>query len=333
MAFYGFHIEHPVVLVLVIPVLAAFFLAKISIHRRDAVPYPPAQHREGRGATRHLHVITTVMEGLMIALVLVALSGPYRSFDITSIDEEGIDIMLAVDISASMAATDFPPTRLKATKAILGEFVRKSGGNRVGITVFAKRVFTLSPLTTSHDLLLGLIEGLSLDTIDHYKSGGTAIGDAILYSADALRAAKIKHRAQVILLLTDGESNDGINVDLATKYAAELGVKIDAIGIGSATPVTVTPDPADPDWHFETRLVEEPLIAVANATGGRYYAAGSGDTLAKVFDELSRLERTPLQIGHVRRKKYSRYPLIFAVASLFAATLASRALFLRRPLR
>jgi Ca-activated chloride channel family protein len=332
-AFFGFHIDHPFVLFFAIPVLAAFIWAKAAILHSDAVPYPPAQHKDGRGGTRRLHVLTTASEGLMIALTLVALSGPYRSFDITSIDEEGIDVMLAVDISASMAAKDFPPTRLEATKTILEEFVRKSGGNRVGITVFAKRVFTLSPLTTSHDLLRGLIKGLSLDTIDHYKSGGTAIGDAILYAADALRAARIKDRAQVILLLTDGESNDGMEVGPATKYAAGLGIKIDAIGIGSSTPVTVVPDPSDPDWNFETRLVEEPLIAIANASGGRYYTAGSGDILAKVFDELSRLERTPLQVGHVRQKKYSRYPLILAVASLFAATLASRALFLRRPLR
>lgn len=325
--------SHPALLAFIPLAVAAYVWAVRLALKRDAIPYPPLQNARQKNRGLWAARLIYVTEAALIALVLTALAGPFRSFEVVSIDEEGIDVMLLVDISSSMQAKDFPPNRMEATKAILAEFVRKSGGNRVGITVFAKRVYSLSPLTVDHAVLKKLVKGLSLKTIDHYKSGGTAIGDAILYATDALKTARVKDRAQVIVLLTDGDSNDGMDVGLAVKYAVANGVKIDTIGIGATTPVTVTPDPKDPEWTFETQLVEEPLRDIARQTGGVYYPAVTGDALIKIFDELSRLERTPLSVGQFRQRKYFRLPFESAAAFCFLVATLGRTLFLRRPLK
>lgn len=333
MTFFGYHIDHLWVLILFPIAIALFAATKYVLRKRSVIAYPPLQYKMGSHLPKLLYGVITGLEVLLLVITFISLAGPYKSFELVSIEEEGIDVALVVDISLSMQANDFTPNRLEATKKIVSDFIRKSGGNRVGIVVFAKHVFTLAPLTTDHSLLYALIDGLSTTTIDHVASGGTAIGDAMLYSEDMLNTAKIKNRAQVMVLLTDGESNDGMGLELPTKHAKSSDIKIHTIGIGSLTPIRVVPDPADPDWSFETKLVEEPLIRIAAETGGLYYKAEGNDVLQKIFDELARLERTPLKVDHFKQKKYYRYVFNFAAAVLFLAVILLRVLFLRRPLK
>jgi Ca-activated chloride channel family protein len=333
MTFFGYHIDHLWVLFLLPIAVGAFATAKYILRKRSTIAYPPLQYKTGTQLPKLLYGAMTALEVFLLIVSFISLAGPYKSFELVSIEEEGIDVALVVDISLSMQATDFTPNRLEATKKIVSDFVRKSGGNRVGIIVFAKHVFTLAPLTTDHSLLYDLIDGLSTGTIDHFASGGTAIGDAMLYSADMLNTAKIKNRDQVLVLLTDGESNDGMGLELPTKHAKSSGIKIHTIGIGSVTPLRVVPDPKDPSWSFETKLTEEPLIKIASETGGLYHKAEDGDVLQKIFDELARLERTPLKVDHFKQKKYYRYVFNFAAAVIFLAVILLRVLFLRRPLK
>lgn len=333
MIFFGYRLDHIWIFALLPVALAAFGVAKYFLRKQSTIAYPPLQYKTGSRLPKLLYGVMTGLEVLLLIVTFVSLAGPYKSFELVSIEEEGIDVALVVDISLSMQANDFTPNRLEATKMIVSDFVRKSGGNRLGIVVFAKHVFTLAPLTTDHTLLYDLIDGLSTNTIDHVASGGTAIGDAMLYGADLLNSAKIKNRAQVMVLLTDGESNDGMGLELPTKHAKLSDIKIHTIGIGSVTPILVVPDPKQPDWSFETKLVEEPLIRIATETGGFYYKAEGNDVLQKIFDELARLERTPLKVDNFKQKKYYRYVFNFTAAALFLAVILLRVLFLRRPLK
>src|SRR5688572_27553091 len=136
--FLDFHIDYPWVLLLLLAVLPAYAVLKYKIRKRNVVPYPPLQYKTGRNLPKWLYGIATALEVLLIITTFLSLAGPYRSFEVVSVEEEGIDVMLTIDISSSMQAQDFPPNRLEATKQIVSEFVRKSGGNRVGIVVFAK---------------------------------------------------------------------------------------------------------------------------------------------------------------------------------------------------
>lgn len=251
------------------------------------------------------------------------------------VKQEGIDILLTVDISSSMQAKDFQPNRLEAAKKILKDFVRRSSGDRIGIVVFAAHVFVLSPLTTDHLVLQHLIDGLSLDSIDHYKSGGTAIGDGILRSAEILKQNKIDKRDQVMIVMSDGDNEQGVDTAIATKFAyQEVGIRIHSIGVGSPTPIEVFPNPIkQPDWHFFSKLNEETLKSIALAAGGKYFHAAGNEALIQVFQELSHLERTPLETDKVFQRRYLRYPINLASAGIFVVIMIMRVLFIRRPLK
>lgn len=329
----GYEFEHPWILLLLAVVLPLFFAARMIGRKRGVIPYPPVQYKASPWLPKVFFPFTTAMETLLLILLIVSLAKPFKSTETTMISEEGIDVLLAIDISASMQAKDFPPSRLEATKQIVSEFVRRSGGNRVGIVVFAAHVFVLSPLTTDHLVLQHLIDGLSLETIDHYRSGGTAIGDAVARGTDILKQARIEKRDQIMILLTDGDSNLGMEMGLATKYAASENIRIHAIGIGTSSPVEVMPRPSQPDWHFPTQLFEEPMQKIAADTSGRYFHGATKEMLSEVFMEIARLERTPLETESIQQRKYYRYPVNLAVGGLYLVALLTRVIFLRRPLK
>jgi Ca-activated chloride channel homolog len=330
---FDYHFEHIWVLILSIPALAAYLYLNIRGRKLSVIPYPPIQYKKKRALPNILYISSVVLESLLIIILFMSLAKPYRSSETISIEEEGLDIVLVVDVSASMQANDFNPNRLEATKLIVKDFVRRSAGNRIGILVFGKHVFTLSPLTTDHLVLHELIDGLSLNTIDHYRSGGTAVGDAILRGTEVMKNSKIPDRSQVLILLTDGDSNIGSKTELATKYAVDNDIRIHTIGLGSTALIRVVPNPKRPDWFFDTKLVEEPLKKIAQAANGRYFHAKNDGLLADIFNEIAMLERTPLEIDRIQQHKYLRYPLNITISILFLITLLTKVLWLRRPLK
>lgn len=333
MNFTNFQFEHPWVLFLGLLVLILHFIAKRTIRKRQQIPYPPLQYKSGKLSSELPALINYLAEILLFIFIFCSLAGPFNSHEIVSIQEEGIDVLIAVDVSSSMQATDFTPNRLEATKKIIKQFVRKSGGNRIGIVVFGKHVFSLSSFTNDHYVLNKLIDGISLWTIDHSRSGGTAIGDAILYSTDMLMQARIKGRGQVMILLTDGENNIGIDPIRASKFAISEGIKIHTIGIGSTKPITVKPDPKDPNWSFQSKLADAPLKEIAKLAGGKYFHALNNALLSKVFQELSILERTPLDVKHIKQRKYMRLPFHAGAGIAFLISFLIKMILMRRPIK
>jgi len=333
MSLFGYQLEHPWVLFFILIVLPLYLFLSIRARRRSLIPYPPIQYKTGSIFPKFIFSLNTILLSVLIILLFVSLAKPYQATETVAIEEKGIDIVLLVDVSASMQATDFTPNRLEATKKIIKDFVRRSGGHRIGIIVFGKHVFTLSPVTTDHLVMNELIDGLSLQTIDHYISGGTAIGDAILRGTDVLNNIKIPDRDQILILLTDGDNNTGASSELATKFAITNDVRIYTIGLGSTDEITVRPNPSQPDWHFTTKLVEQPLREIAQKTDGQYFHAAGNTILNEIFQQISRLEQSPLQVDLIYQKKYHRYPINVAVCGLFIITFLIQVLLIRRPLK
>jgi len=331
---FSYSFDHPWLLIGILIVVPIYLYLLLTGRKRSLIPYPPIQYQQAKLFPKLLFGIFSALEVFLLIFIFFSLAKPYNSTEITSIEEDGIDVALVIDVSASMQANDFDPNRLEATKKIVKDFVRRSGGNRIGLIVFGKHVFTLSPLTTDHLVLSDLIDNITLNTIDHYRSGGTAIGDALLRAADILQGLKIEGRAQVLILLTDGDNNEGIEPKKATKFAVSHDIKIHTIGLGATTPVEVQPFPVkDPKWTFSTKLVEEPLKEIAVQAGGQYFHASNDAVLIEIFNELSRLERTPLEVDRVSQKKYKSADFNIIIACLFVTALLLKVIFLRRPLK
>jgi Ca-activated chloride channel family protein len=302
---------------------------------QGAVPFPPLQHTRGGGATGV--VLLLGVEGLLLALGVTALAGPTDVYELDLYDDAGIDLALVLDISASMQAADLPPNRLEVTKRLAQGLVTRRTGDRIGVYAFAGFCATQVPFTTDTAAVVDLLDGLSYYSILHdEKSGATAIGDALLIASDDLATLAVDGRDQLIVLVTDGESNRGVDPVLAARKLREQGVGLQVIGIGQDTPVPVfvegKPFPrSGPQFH--TKLDDTQLRQVADAAGGRYRRADSTDVLAAIFDDLTRLHQQPLQLQGVRVER-SRAPLLaLALAALLGVWLAFDGLWLRSPLR
>ena len=155
----------------------------------------------------------------------------------------------------------------------------------------------------------------------------------MLRGSEILKASKIEGRGQVLILLTDGDNNIGSDPKLGTKYAIDNDIRVHTIGLGSTSLIRVVPDPKRPSWFFDTKLVEEPLKVIAKETDGQYFHAKNNDLLVQVFNEISRLEQTPLEIDRISQHKYLRYPLNVLISVLFLLAILLRVLLIRRPLK
>ena len=225
------------------------------------------------------------------ALGVVAMARPQEFDAVRERTAEGIDIVLALDISTSMTAEDFAPNRFEAAKLVAAEFVRSRETDRVGLVVFAAQAFTQSPLTLDYPFLLTMLREVRMGLVED----GTAIGTAIATATARLRESSAQ--SKVVILLTDGRNNRGqVDPQTAAEAAAALGVKIYAIGVGGTggsiqgrTPfggAFLTPAP-DVD--------EDALRGVAQTTGGRYFRATDATALRSIYAAIGELERTEIE--------------------------------------
>ncbi|MEM7586635.1 MAG: VWA domain-containing protein [Acidobacteriota bacterium] len=317
--------------------LPLYAVRRHRLLQRAAVPFAPLQYAGGGGPRALLLRLQVPFETLILLAVIVALAGPHRLDELELVGEEGLDVALALDISASMQAADFPPNRLEALKTLAVDFVRRTGSDRIAVYAFAGHIFSQTPLTTDHSALSSLIEGLAFKTINHSASGGTALGDALIAAADGLLQSREEDRDQVIVLITDGESNVGSDPMLAARFVRENGFKLFVVGVGGDEPVKVYVD-GKPfitvnDTILETSLDDTQLKEIAAAADGQYFRAKEMDALAAIFDDLARLDTTPLEVETVEIRRSYAPALSVLIALLFAAWLLTDGFVLRRPLR
>lgn len=240
---------------------------------------------------------------------------------------EGIDIQIALDISYSMAAEDFQPrNRLTVAKEVVQDFIdQRSGGDRVGIVVFAGTALTKAPLTTDRAMLRLLLEAVDFNALPD----GTAIGMALASAAARLKDSDAT--SKVIVLVTDGVNNAG-SIDPASAAAVceGLGVKVYTIGVGTEGTVPVPVRRRDPRTGriveqrsmMNVEVDEDLLRAIAGRTGGRFFQATDPDSLREIFAEIDQLERTPLEIKRYIRYQETFQPWAWAALALLLAPLA-----------
>ena len=248
-----------------------------------------------------------------LALVIVALARPQKGTEEEEYLTEGVDIIIALDASGSMAAEDFTPrNRFFVARMVARRFVEGLRHDRAGLVVFAAKAITRCPLTLDYGVLLNILDSLELGTIED----GTAIGNALATCLNRLRDSKAKSR--LIALVTDGVNNRGEIQPLdAAKIARSLGVKIYTVGVGSQGtarfPVTDPSSGRKVYMDLPVEIDEASLTRIAEITGGIYYRATDTPSLEKIFEEIGRLEKTKIEV-----KTYTHYNERF-VSLLFPA--------------
>lgn len=260
--------------------------------------------------------VLTSLRLLAVVAMTVALARPRAGAREDQVLSEGIDIIVALDISSSMLAEDFQPqNRLEVAKARIKDFIMARQGDRIGLIAFAGEALTQVPLAVDYTVLL--------DATDEIQAGmledGTAIGTAIATAANRLRHAP--GRSRVLVLLTDGENNRGaIDPRTAAQAAAAVGVRIYAIGVGTEGVAPVPVGRGLFGLRYENRPVriDEALLEdVARKTGGRYFRARDAAALQRIYQQIDQLERVPLRVKtYVRWTDLYRWPLALALGAL-----------------
>ena len=278
--------------------------------------------KAGRGVARTLFTL----RNLALAALILALARPRSGARAENVTSDGINIVLAVDISSSMLAQDFQPNnRLEVAKEKVKQFVASRRSDRIGIVAFSGEALTQVPLTTDYPVVLAAINNLQPGQLED----GTAIGTAIATAANRLKDAPGASRVMVVL--TDGVNNRGsIDPRTAGRAAAAVGIRIYTIGVGTEGMAPVPVGRGLFGLRYEMRPVEIDdalLTEVARITGGRYFRARDAAALDRITREIDRLERVPVQTRtYVRFTELYRWPLLLALFALAAEI----ALFARR---
>jgi Ca-activated chloride channel family protein len=318
-------------------VLPVFAMLRWRQERRCGVAYPPLQYRRLRNASGLWSHALVPLETLIVGLAILALAGPVRTDQLESLSEHGIDLALVLDVSASMQAADFPPNRLEALKALAGDLILKGGPNRVAVYAFAGHTFTQTPLTSDRSSVLTMVQSLAYESISHSRSGGTALGDALLVAADTLVKHRIDGRDQVLILITDGESNRGADPMLGARFVRSEGLRLVVIGVGGPMPVKVyvrgEPFINAEGEHLETSLDDEQLIEIAEKAGGSYRRAEDLEVLREIFAELGRLQKSPIETSRLLIQQPLAPVISGVMLVLVALWLWLDAMVLRRPWR
>ena len=280
--------------------------AAIQISSVDGVVRAPKTIRY------YLRDLPFVLRAAAFALLVVALARPQDVERLSHTNTEGIDIMLAIDVSGSMLARDFRPDRITAAKEVAGSFIADRYGDRIGLVAFAGEAFTQSPLTTDQSTLQTLLARIRSGLIED----GTAIGNGLATAINRLRESEAK--SKVIILLTDGVNNRG---EIAPLTAAEIakaqGIRVYTIGVGTEG---MAPYPAIDMFgnitfvNQKVEIDEKTLTAISDMTGGKYFRATDKAKLKAIYDEINQLEKSKVEVTeHV---SYHELYLAWVLAAL-----------------
>ena len=247
----------------------------------------------------YLRHLLFVLQLGVLSLLIMALARPQSSSSWENATTEGIDIVIALDISSSMLARDFQPDRLDAAKNIAIQFISGRPYDRIGLVVFAGESFTQCPLTTDHAVLINLFKDIHTGMIED----GTAIGEGLATAVARLKDSKAK--SKVVILLTDGENNMGeIAPITAAEIAKTFGVRVYTIGIGT---IGTAPYPVQTPFGTQMRNMEvkidEPMLKqIAQITGGEYFRATDNATLKSIYKKIDQLEKSKIEVKQFSRK-------------------------------
>ena len=262
---------------------------------------------------------------IALALLITAIARP-RTVDVSTRTKttRGIDIVMAIDVSASMLAKDLRPNRLEALKQVASDFIDGRPNDRIGLVEYAGEAYTKTPITSDKSIVQRSLRDIKYNTI---IEGGTAIGMGLATSVNRLKDSRAK--SKVIILLTDGVNNSGfIDPKIASELAVEYGIKVYTIGLGTnrmaLSPISINPNGSFRYGRQQVEIDEELLEEIAEVTGGKYFRATNNKKLAEIYNEINKLEKTEIE-----EKKYYNYEEKYRPLILLAGLLLLIELLLR----
>ncbi|MEA2043406.1 MAG: VWA domain-containing protein [Bacteroidota bacterium] len=308
-------------LLIILPMLFWYGLKKRKSQATLKISSVASLKNTGISYKRYFRHLLFLLRTAAIGSIIIALARPQLINNSENRTSEGIDIIIALDISSSMLARDFDPNRLEASKEVAMKFINGRENDRIGLVVFSGESFTQCPLTTDHAALLNLFKSIEQGMIED----GTAIGLGLLNSVNRLKESKAK--SKVIILLTDGVNNKGEADPLtAADIAAKYGLRVYTIGVGKNgyAPYPVQTMFGMQYQQMEVKIDEETLKIIAQKTGGEYFRATNNEALKEVYKKIDKLEKSEIEV-----KMYQTKTEKFLVFVIIAALLLLPEIILR----
>lgn len=313
MMFHDFSFAHPWMLLLlaVVPLMVVWYVMR---HKRIKAPIHIAstemfgtQTRSWRQTCYHLRF---ALRCIAVTMLVICLARPQSRLSLEEMEVEGIDIVLAIDVSGSMKAEDFKPNRLEAAKEVALHFIEGRQNDRIALVEFAGEAFTQTPLTIDHPVLNSQLKSMRTGLLED----GTAIGDGLATAINRIKDSKAV--SKVIILLTDGVNNRGaIDPETAAELAKEYGIRLYTIGVGKKGEVLFHDDHGIP-FYAQVDIDEPLLTRMAELTeGGHYYRATDKNTLNDIFAQIDKIEKTRIDVTQYKQDK-DEYPLFLIIALL-----------------
>lgn len=266
---------------------------------------------------------------VLMGLVVCILARPQSKHSWSNTDVEGIDIMLAVDVSTSMLAQDFKPNRVEALKEIAQRFIEKRPNDNIGLTLFAGEAYTQCPLTADHTVLMNLYNGVDCNMAARgVIDDGTAIGDGIMNAVLRLKDSEAK--SKVIILLTDGVNNSGnISPVTAAEIAKKYNIRIYTIGIGR-NGMAPYPLPTGGTAMLPVEIDEQTMTKISTETGGQYFRAQKNAELDAIYQDIDQMERTKFNVKQISRRGELYRPVALVALVVLLLEILLRTLVLKR---
>ena len=324
--------EYFLLLILLVPYLLWYFLynkrSEPTMRMSDTFAYRFA-HKSFRMHLLHLPMVLRCITYVLLVCIL-ARPQTHNSWDNKTV--EGIDIMLAMDVSTSMLAEDLKPNRLEAAKNVAAEFIAGRPNDNIGLTIFAGESFTQCPMTTDHTSLLNMLQSVRTDiAAKGIISDGTAIGMGLANAVSRLKSSKAK--SKVVILLTDGSNNMGdISPMTSAEIAKSLGIRVYTIAVGT-NKVAPYPVPVAGGVQYVNMPVEidtKTLSSIAEITNGNAYRATNNRELAQIYKDIDKLEKTKMDVKRFSKRYEAYQPFALLAVVVLLLEILLRTTYLRR---
>lgn len=312
-------------LFLLLPLLVVWYVFKRSKQTAELKISSIQGFKKSGNWLAKLRPLLFVLRLLALSALIVAMARPRNVDESTRIKTtKGIDIVMAIDVSASMLARDLKPNRLEALKDVAARFINARPNDRIGLVEYAGESYTKTPLTSDKSIVLSSLKSIQYNTV---IEGGTAIGMGLATAVNRLKDSKAK--SKVIILLTDGVNNTGfIDPRTASELAVEFGIKTYTIGLGTngmaVSPIGILPNGQFQYGNVQVEIDEALLQEIAETTGGKYFRATTNTKLKEIYDEINKLEKTDIE-----EFKYKNYDEKFRLLTLLALGFLALELLLR----
>ena len=304
-------------LLLIVPIVAWYIWKLRNAHAAVQLSSTESLQRQPKSLRVWLIHVPFVLRIAVIMLLSLALARPQLSNRWQAESTEGIDIMMALDISGTMLGEDLKPNRLEAAKAVATEFVLSRPNDQIGLVVFAGESFTQCPLTTDHAVLVNLFQSVKFGMIED----GTAIGLGLANAVNRMKDSPTK--SKVVILLTDGSNNRGdIDPQTAAEIAKTFGIRVYAIGVGSYSDEVRVPIYTPYGVQYGTmrsEFDENTLRSIARTTGGEYFRATDNKSLRSIYQQIDQLEKTKIRVREYSKR--TEYFMPFLTAALLCLLL------------